>query len=1019
MSDEEKPKRRIKKRWIAIAIVVALPLGLRLAAPYAIASYAVAYLEGQGLTVETRPSVSFGLIRGRAQVENLVAKDATGTPLALGHVHIDLDWNRLFQRQIVFEEVQIGALELAINVDEDDTITISGLPIPPADPDAEPLNLQYEVVKLDVAGSRIGLNIQDFATIIAIDSVGLEYLGNIEPEKSALVNFVVTVDDSPVTFGGDANPFHTTPGTSTDVAIEALDIAPFAPWLIAAGIYEPSGTLSLDLAIDLSFDRESQEIDTVANGSLSVNSFNLNHADAQSPSVTLQWDGLIEAKGPANALQILLDGGLRIEPLNLKLPKNDIAIATQPIDWDGEVRITPASDTPLTVSGALAVAAGALNIYRDDAPQTISFDQLKLDSRPFTLESDGAFAATGKVDLNEGSFLDPGANLDVRSSGLGVEFDLKATSGEPGLLSGGAKVNIAEAAVSTGAGDERLNAAVEGLVLDAQNFETPLGGEAYVRATPTLTIDRASAENAGGFDAVVNAIDYSGELDTGGEVVVSGTAALSEIEFANRAQESMNGTVSSINVTEFSVASDSRVTATTIAIDGVSAYDTLPPLGERQPKSIVVGGLQVSNTDIGSEAFTADAVAISDIAVLLQRRKDGTFALAPPAASGASESSGEATPDAEPALVERSGEEAAKPFRVAVSSFRLDGENSIRFYDGSIDPAANLNIRPVILTLDDLDTADSSGPVKFDLKVGLGEVGKIEANGAMTPDAVTPSGNMTASIQAVDLVPFDTYSQRFIGYRLATGKVDYNADITIDKGEIDATTDVILTNFAMERLSTEEKSELTEQLGVPVNTAISLLRDPDNAIRLKIPITGNLSSPSFGIGDAIRKATVNAMKNSVAAVFKPIGLVLGAAGRSTKFDPVVFANGSSELSPEGIDQLAKVAELLRKRPKVNIRVCGIATRSEKKAAGVIPPLISVDDPDAAILLDPNKPSEPKPATEESMPGDEGLRELATARSQAVRTYLADDQEINRDRLVECAPRIEVEPDAKPRVSIGL
>lgn len=1018
MSEEPKPRRRIRKRWVVLAILIAIPIAIRVALPFALETAVKSYLTDQGMTVSTSPNISFQLLQGRASIENLVADHASGKSLAIGHVHIDVAWKPFTQRQIIVEAVDIGAVESSIELDSEGSIFLSGIEVPLSEPPPPAENpWYYEIQSLDVAGSRIGVKIEDYEAVIGIEQLGLEHLGNLAPEKSALVDFIVSLNDTPISFGGKATPFHVQRGGTTHVTVEALDIAPFAPWLTAAGIYDAAGQLSLDLELDGTFHQETEVIEFKSTGSVNVDDFALHHSDFDAPSVSLDWNGEVSANGTLGALVLAIAGKLNVEPIRATLPKSDIALDVAGLTYDGSVNIDPNATESLLVSGTLGLIGGSVYIGKDDAIQTVSYNDLQLAVAPFAREESGAFRSNGTLATKTITFLDPTAALDVQTENLDVAFDLQATGGDLAALTTTSTVTIGEANAAIGSDEETMLAHVADLKLQADNLETPLTSAAsYLRSTSTLSIGTARAENAGGFDATTENIVFDGTLDVGGDATVLGNVEVGTTTFVNRADAALNGTLASLAVAGLGVYADNHVGAQSISLVDFNALDTIAPINKEFPKSISIGSLAITEMAANSNSVEADTVDVSNLGLTIQRRKDGALAhAASPPAEG--ETPAEATPiETVPETTEESGD----AFAVVVNRFSLTGDNAVRFSDAAVEPTVRITAAPLNFTASDINTTKGAGPTTFNIDIGIGKQGTIKADGTMTLDPTKPTGQATATIRSVDLNPFDPYTQRYIGYRLNTGKLDYDADIELDAGAIDATTKLALLNFTVERLATDEKDELTEQLGLPVNTAISLLRDSDDAIRLNIPITGDLTKPSFGIGDAIRKATLNAMKGGVTAVFAPIGMVIGAAN-NVKFDPILFSKGSDELSPDAIEQLAKVAELLKKRPKVKLRLCGISTGAELKAAGVVPPIIPLDAPDAELLLTPPTAmaKEIAETAPEVMPGDDGLLELATARSQAVITYLVDDQGIDPARLFDCAPRIETESGAKPRVAVSL
>ncbi len=84
---------------------------------------------------------------------------------------------------------------------------------------------------------------------------------------------------------------------------------------------------------------------------------------------------------------------------------------------------------------------------------------------------------------------------------------------------------------------------------------------------------------------------------------------------------------------------------------------------------------------------------------------------------------------------------------------------------------------------------------------------------------------------------------------------------------------------------------------MPVDVALDLLRDSDDRISLKLPVSGSLTDPQFGTGDIIRQATQSALQNAamsyVKSALQPLGTImlvgnLAAKAARPRFEPVAM-----------------------------------------------------------------------------------------------------------------------------------
>jgi outer membrane protein OmpA-like peptidoglycan-associated protein len=141
---------------------------------------------------------------------------------------------------------------------------------------------------------------------------------------------------------------------------------------------------------------------------------------------------------------------------------------------------------------------------------------------------------------------------------------------------------------------------------------------------------------------------------------------------------------------------------------------------------------------------------------------------------------------------------------------------------------------------------------------------------------------------------------------------------------------------------------------------------------------------------------MKAVAGTAALAIQPLGSVLlvGSlvADQALKvtFNPALFEPGSTELDPAAQKYLTELAAKLRDKPKLALRVCGVAVDAER----------SKDE--KGVYLD-------KP---------EGLLEMAQQRSQAVRQFMIAAG-TGEKQLRSCRPSLDPKPEARPRVDIRL
>jgi outer membrane protein OmpA-like peptidoglycan-associated protein len=149
-----------------------------------------------------------------------------------------------------------------------------------------------------------------------------------------------------------------------------------------------------------------------------------------------------------------------------------------------------------------------------------------------------------------------------------------------------------------------------------------------------------------------------------------------------------------------------------------------------------------------------------------------------------------------------------------------------------------------------------------------------------------------------------------------------------------------------------------------------------------------------------------------------LGIMAGKKITALRLDPVFFAAGSAELSTAAVIYVERVAELMKTRPQIRIRLCGLATAAD---TGIKNEPATKKEP-----VQPTKPeevpetskTEPFPEKVQPLSDDQGqLRELVRERSERIKEYLVKNYGIEDDRLLVCQPEYDPREDAKPRVEL--
>jgi len=218
---------------------------------------------------------------------------------------------------------------------------------------------------------------------------------------------------------------------------------------------------------------------------------------------------------------------------------------------------------------------------------------------------------------------------------------------------------------------------------------------------------------------------------------------------------------------------------------------------------------------------------------------------------------------------------------------------------------------------------------------------------------------------------------------------------------------LVFTDLEAETVKGELAKKLNNKLPVPLNLALTMLRDSQGVIELDIPIDGELSELHVGVTDII----VTALSKGITVAVTPylaytflgpagalayVGAKVGQSLLDTDLPSLEFDHGARELTKEHKEILKKVGEQIEDDTEIRYSICAKVTRDE----------LSTVDTD-------NQGNQAVVQNEETR---RELFELGEHRSLLVKDYLLSSFKIDEGRLLICNPGFEFAEGSKPTVT---
>jgi len=352
-----------------------------------------------------------------------------------------------------------------------------------------------------------------------------------------------------------------------------------------------------------------------------------------------------------------------------------------------------------------------------------------------------------------------------------------------------------------------------------------------------------------------------------------------------------------------------------------------------------------------------------------------------------------------------------KPF-IRVGEISVSGNNLIKLSSATVSNSIQKDIQLKSLTIGEVNTQAPAIPTPFKLNATINEHSKLLIDGDITPFSQKTNAQISAKLTSFELPEFSPIIRQELGYEIESGQLHADIKGHVKKDILDGNVKIAIHKLMIQAADQSKTAKITKQLAMPLDSALSLLRDEDDNIELEIPIKGNIAHPDFEIGNVINTAIGGALQGTVTSYLKyalqPYGLIYMAAesayGAATKLslEPIKFQAGDLERPKQANKYLQSIGQLMQKRPQLTLRLCGFAT--------------SIDRLKLIELNEKTPPATEKPADIEAQL-DEQLLLLAGKRQQWVKSYLITTYDINESRLFTCLPKVSKGESQLPRVEL--
>lgn len=254
---------------------------------------------------------------------------------------------------------------------------------------------------------------------------------------------------------------------------------------------------------------------------------------------------------------------------------------------------------------------------------------------------------------------------------------------------------------------------------------------------------------------------------------------------------------------------------------------------------------------------------------------------------------------------ETSAPEISPDFKVNV--FRIN--NSLfTFQDHTLPTPFNFHLENINVSADQL-TLDQKNKAKISCSLNNG--GTIVLNYEGKPDDFSNT-DLLLSIKNMDLKTFTPYSLQYFGYPLKQGILSFNSVNHINNNLLDGRNGL---NIAKCEVDNKQKNPKPEY-NIPLKTALYLIKDKNDQIKMDLPVQGNINSPEFSYRKIIFKTLTNLL---VKVAVSPVSFLANNLGLSPdKLQELPFGAAQYDFTPEQVTLINQLAAMIKAKPEMTL-----------------------------------------------------------------------------------------------------
>ncbi len=340
---------------------------------------------------------------------------------------------------------------------------------------------------------------------------------------------------------------------------------------------------------------------------------------------------------------------------------------------------------------------------------------------------------------------------------------------------------------------------------------------------------------------------------------------------------------------------------------------------------------------------------------------------------------------------------AAKP-QFSFAHFTLTMDKALTFIDKNFKNELQRSLQINAFTIGELNNTKVNNATPVSLKLTTNKYATLDASGSLSPFATTPSYNLNAELKELSLPTFSPYVEQAAGFSLQSGQLNNHLTLALTGDKIEGKTNILIKGLATSGVNDNEVNLLQDNATMPLNMALNVLKDDRDNVELEVPLSGLTSDPKFGLNSLFalvtQKAIWSATKAYAIKTFLPYANVMSVALTAgdfllkTRFTDLAYQ--PTQITPNHKQQayLDNFVKLMNNKKELTVKVCAISVAKD------------LNNKNSKL----NKPQ---------------LKSIAEQRGQAFKDYMLKQGNISSNRLLLCAPQIDLDKNAIPRIELSI